>query len=101
MMELTKSGTGWDVTVNITSRLRLNIADEVLPGSAIPEVEIHENIAWWVEWTAVLLILGGLALLIVGGRHIQGQSGSGQPRLEGAYLGPCAGRSGPRPRRCP
>jgi hypothetical protein len=65
-LELAQSGTGWDVTVKITARLRLSLTDGALSGSAIPEVEIDENIAWWVEWTAVLLILGGVVLLIVG-----------------------------------
>lgn len=65
-LQLKKSGTGWDMTVTVTSVMKLVLNGGVLSLQAVPSVVIDTNVAWWVEWLSIVGIVVGAALIVIG-----------------------------------
>jgi hypothetical protein len=65
-LQLKKSGTGWNMTVTITSELRLDLVNGALSARAVPKVVVDKHVALWVKVLSIIAIIGGIVLIVVG-----------------------------------
>lgn len=65
-LKLYKSGTGWDMTVLVGVEMRLGLFEGALTTRATPTVKISKNIETWVQVVAILGMVVGAALVIIG-----------------------------------
>lgn len=64
--DLRKSGWGWSARVEITATAELRLDNGVVLVAVNVVPKISTSVAWWVKVLAVLAILGGIALYVIG-----------------------------------
>lgn len=68
-LKLSKSGWGWDATVEVTAKVTLSVEGGVLHVDTDTTVKVTTDVAWWLSLISVLAIIGGIALIVVSLLH--------------------------------